>query len=90
MPDGSDNGYHTDPNCISYPEADQIVEQYLADRGAQKAHMTSRDVLKWQGLDDSRHNQRRIHDALDRVCDRTDSDWAGRTVFQVPHRYQEQ
>lgn len=76
--------FFTDDDKITYPKADRLVEAYLDERGAQRARVTSRDVLDWAEVPDDPHNQRRLHDALSAVCEATDENWAGRTVFELP------
>jgi len=78
------DSFYSDDGRISYPEADRIVTEYIDERAGQKPRTTSRRVLEWADLPDNLHNQRRIHDALSRFCVPLDTDWAGRTVFQLP------
>lgn len=75
--------FFEDGSKITYPEADRIVEEYVDERGAQRPRTTSRDVLDWADVPDTPHNQRRVHDALTRLCEPLDVNWAGRTVFRL-------
>lgn len=77
--------FYSDPERITYPEADRIVDEYVAARGAQRARTTSRDVLGYGDVPNNAHNQRRVHDALSRRCEPLEANWAGRTVFQLPN-----
>lgn len=80
-------GFYEADDKITYPDADRLVGEYLDERGAERARVTSRDVLEWSEVPDSLHNQRRVHDALKQLCTALESDWAGRTVFRVPAEY---
>jgi len=75
--------FFEDSDKITYPDADGIVADYLEERAADRVRVTSRDVLEWSEVPDTSHNQRRIHDALTRLCEPTEANWAGRTVFRV-------
>lgn len=77
-------GFFEDGDKITYPEADRLVASYIEERGGQTARATSREVLDWADVPDTSHNQRRAHDALSRLCQPLDANWAGRTVFQLP------
>lgn len=78
-------GFFEDPDKLTYPEADRLVAEYLSENG-ERPRTTSRDVLRWAEVQDTPHNQRRVHDALQRVCEPTDANWAGRTVFEIPRQ----
>lgn len=75
-------GFYDDPDRLDYPQAERLVRRYL--RGHQRPQVTSVDVLKWSDYPNDRHNRKRVYDTLSRLCIETDSNWAGRTVFQVP------
>lgn len=76
-------GFFQSDGRITYPEADRLVEEYLSRASVEKATVTSRDVLRWSDYPDDRANQRRVHDALKRVCEPIGKNWAGRTLFEV-------
>lgn len=78
------DSFFEDGEKITYPDADRLVDSFVDEMGAQKAQATSRDVLEYHEVADTTHNQRRIHDALTRLCEPTDQNWAGRTVFRIP------
>ena len=71
-------------SAITYVEADDIVERYVREKIETRPRTTSRDVARWADVDYTTHNRIRLHDALERVCERTDTNWAGRTVFALP------
>lgn len=79
------DGYFDNNDRITYPQADRIVDAYITEMAAQKTRATSRDVLEWSDAPDIASNQKRVHDALSRVCDRTGDHWSGRTVFRLPN-----
>lgn len=76
-------GFFSDEDKLDYPAADRLVADWL-QRHEQSARTTSVDVLKWSDYPNSHHNRKRVYDALTVVCERTDDNWAGRTVFRVP------
>lgn len=78
-------GFFEDDDKLTYPQADRLVGEYVAEKGEQRAQATSREVLEWAAVPDTAHNQRRVHDALTRLCDPLDANWAGRTVFELPN-----
>lgn len=77
-------GFFEDGEKITYPEADRLVDEFIAEMGSQKAQATSRDILEYHEVPDITHNQRRVHDALTQCCVPTEANWAGRTVFELP------
>jgi hypothetical protein len=79
----ADGFYADDPDRLSYPEAEGLVQRYL-QRGAQRPRTTSVDVLQWSDYPNDQHNRLRVYEALKALCAGTDDNWAGRTVFEIP------
>lgn len=79
--------FFDDESKITYPQADRLVDKFVTARGDQRSRATSQHVLEWADVPDTHHNKHRINDALRRVCQPLDTDWAGRTVFQLPRDY---
>jgi hypothetical protein len=78
-------GYYGDDEMLDYPRADQLVKQYI-DTHAARHRTTSVDVLAWSEYENNHHNRKRVYDALRRFATETDSNHAGRTVFQIANR----
>lgn len=76
--------FYENAEKLTYPEADQLVDEYLAEMATQREHTTSVAVLRWSERPNTVHNRKRVHDALRRVCEVTGEKWAGRTVFRIP------
>lgn len=78
--------FFEDGSKITYPQADRLVAEYIDERGGQRARVTSREVLDFGEVPDTAHNQQRAHDALRRLCEPLEENWAGRTVFRLPNQ----
>lgn len=75
--------FFEDPEKISYPDADKMVDRYITEMASQRSTTTSVDVIRWADVENNSHNRKRVYDALNRVCEETESNWAGRTVFEI-------
>lgn len=78
------SSFYDSEEHISYPEADRMVADYIDERGPEKRRVTTKQILRWRGVEDNHHNRLRVHGALEDVCDPLDRNWAGRTVFELP------
>jgi hypothetical protein len=76
-------GFHPGENRLDYPAADRLVMRYLREH-RQRPRTTSVDVLEWSDYPNNHHNRNRVYDSLKRFCTPTESNWAGRTVFETP------
>lgn len=80
----ADSFYSDDPDRLDYPEADRVVREYLRRNADTQPQTTSVSVLNRSDYPNDHHNRERVHDALSRLCNPTDDNWAGRTVFKIP------
>ena len=78
------SGFYEESDKISYPQADRLASDYIDDKAGQRTRTTSKDLLEWADTPDTPHNRQRAHDALERLCQPTGANWAGRTVFRLP------
>lgn len=76
--------FFSDPDRITYIEADDLVAGYIEAKCNTRTETTSVAVLKYHGTKRSHHNRTRVYDALAAVCAPTDRTRAGRTVFELP------
>lgn len=83
MPEGPDDGFYADPDRLDYPQADRLVARYI-DNHQTRPQTTTVDVLDWGDRPNDHHNRQRVYDSLCRQAIETDTNWQGRTVFELP------
>lgn len=85
MPEGPDDyeSFYDDPDRLDYPEADRLVAGYI-DAHQTRPQATSVDVLTWAGYSNDHHNRQRVYDALCQQAQASETNWKGRTVFDLP------
>jgi len=75
------SGFYDDPTKLDVPAAERLVRAYL--RRTKVTQTTTVEVLAWSDYENSAHNRRRVHLALETMAEPAGAGHHDRTVFQL-------